>query len=170
MEYMQSLMQQDKPKRDLILFPHRVAAEKQVEIFRNLAAHLPQYEFLVCQDSALTKQAYHDLLAQAKMVFSASLQETLGISTCSEGPLSLAVPLAPNRLSYREIFQKYPEFLYPEEWTQDWDSYVANRHLLIDRIVYMMSNYDSLVPIMVKYNETTHQEYFTAQNLLKNFE
>ena len=54
-------------KRDLILFPHRVAPEKQVEIFRDLAQRLPQYEFVVCQEQELTKNEYHNLLGEAKM-------------------------------------------------------------------------------------------------------
>ena len=35
-------------KRNLILFPHRIAPEKQVEIFNDLATQLPQYEFVIC--------------------------------------------------------------------------------------------------------------------------
>jgi hypothetical protein len=82
MEYMADtlLMYKDMPKRDLILFPHRIAPEKQVEIFRDLKEQLPQYEFIVCQDQQLSKREYHNLLGEAKLVFSANLQETLGIS------------------------------------------------------------------------------------------
>jgi hypothetical protein len=52
MEYMPKVLEPYKnlPKRDLILFPHRIAPEKQVEIFRDLAQTLPQYEWIVCQD------------------------------------------------------------------------------------------------------------------------
>jgi hypothetical protein len=60
----------------------------------------------------LSKAEYHTLLGQAKMVFSASNQETLGISVCSEGPLLGAIPYAPDRLSYTEILKHAPEFLY----------------------------------------------------------
>ena len=34
----------DLPKQDLILFPHRLAPEKQVEIFRDLADSMPEYK------------------------------------------------------------------------------------------------------------------------------
>ena len=49
MEYMDNILTTYKgmPKRELILFPHRIAPEKQVEIFRDLAKQLPQYEFVV---------------------------------------------------------------------------------------------------------------------------
>ena len=43
MEYMQDVLLPFKgiKKRDLILFPHRIAPEKQVDIFRDLAKQLP---------------------------------------------------------------------------------------------------------------------------------
>jgi hypothetical protein len=170
MEYMQNALVSHKglKKRDLILFPHRIAPEKQVEIFRDLATHLPQYEFLVCQDQQLTKNEYHNLLGEAKIVFSANLQETLGISTCCEGPLARAIPLAPNRLSYSEIFNKYPDFLYPSEWTIDWNSYLKHQTLLIDKIVKTMNNYDNLVSQIDQYVKNTYSLYFNATNLLEN--
>ena len=122
MEYMQDTLNNywTTPKRDLILFPHRIAPEKQVEIFRDWATHLPQYEFVVCQDTQLDKHEYHKLLGRAKMVFSANLQETLGIS-CFEALCVNAFPLVPNRLSYTEMYPSV--FKYDSRWTQSFDSY-----------------------------------------------
>jgi len=120
-----------KDKFEIILFPHRVAPEKQVEIFRDLALHMPEYRFVVAQDFPLSKDEYHNLLATSRMVFSANLQETLGISWY-EGALVDAIPCVPDRLSYREMAT--PEVLYPSEWTEDWDSYIANRDKLIERM------------------------------------
>jgi len=120
-----------KDKFEIILFPHRVAPEKQVEIFRDLALHMPEYRFVVAQDFPLSKEEYHNLLATSRMVFSANLQETLGISWY-EGALVDAIPCVPDRLSYREMAT--PEVLYPSEWTEDWDSYIANRDKLIERM------------------------------------
>lgn len=115
-------------KRNLVLFPHRIAPEKQVEIFRDLAGSFPDYEFRVCQDTPLTKPEYHRLLGEAKMVFSASLQETLGIGLY-EGLLCGSMPFAPDRLSYREMYPA--ECLYPSEWTRDWGSYVRHKADLV---------------------------------------
>ena len=120
-----------KDKFDIILFPHRVAPEKQVDIFKDLALHMPEYRFVVAQEFPLKKDEYHNLLATSRMVFSANLQETLGISWY-EGALVDAVPFVPDRLSYREMAT--PEVLYPSEWTKDWDSYIANRDKLIERM------------------------------------
>ena len=65
MEYMPTLLHNFKQstKRDLIVFPHRIAPEKQVDIFRDIANSLPQYEFVVCQDQNLTKDQYHNILS-----------------------------------------------------------------------------------------------------------
>jgi glycosyltransferase involved in cell wall biosynthesis len=171
MEYMKDTLENynTNPKRDLILFPHRIAPEKQVEIFRDLATQLPQYEFVVCQDTPLDKHEYHKLLGRSKIIFSANLQETLGISTCSEGPLVNAVPLAPDRLSYTEIFRNHKDFLYPSEWTQNWDSYLISRDLLIKKIKDIMNNYDQLTPKIINYLDTDYKNYFHATNILKNF-
>lgn len=126
-------------KRDLILFPHRISVEKQPEIFRDLAKALPEYEFCVCQEVAANKKEYHDLLASAKIVFSANLQETLGISAM-EGVLSGAIPMLPDRLSYSEM---YPDcFLYPSEWTLDFESYLKYKDYIISRIKNIMINYE----------------------------
>ena len=89
-------------KKDLILFPHRNAPEKQLNIFEDLQKELPQYNFINCQEHKLNKKEYHKLLGEAKMVFSANLQETLGISVY-EGLVVGAIPLVPDRLSYSEM-------------------------------------------------------------------
>ena len=173
MEYMKSIIESTPQfsKRDLILFPHRVAPEKQVEIFRDLAKQLPQYEFVVCQDKPLTKDEYHSLLSQSKIVFSANLQETLGITTCAEGPLAGSIPLAPNRLSYSEIFSNFPEFLYPSEWTESWDNYLVNRRHVIRRIVDIMNSYSTHKDLVTQYINTSYPNYFNfggIANVLDN--
>ena len=153
------------PKRDLILFPHRIAPEKQVEIFRDLAKHLPEYEFVVCQDQQLSKHEYHTLLGQAKIVFSASLQETLGIG-CYEGALVGAIPMVPDRLSYTEMYMD--EFKYPDFWTADWDHYFAIRENLCEHIETTMQNYDALVPKVKEQAITLTENFFSANQLLEN--
>jgi glycosyltransferase involved in cell wall biosynthesis len=166
MEYMDDTLVEYKnmPKRDLILFPHRIAPEKQVEIFRDLAEHLPQYEFVVCQDTRLTKQEYHTLLGQSKIVFSANLQETLGIS-CYEGAIVDAIPMVPDRLSYSEMY--YEGFKYPSEWTKDWNSYLKHRQELCHHIIVTMSHYDKRVPQVRKQAKDLTEQFFSADKLLE---
>lgn len=156
------------PKRDLILFPHRIAPEKQLAIFEDLAKALPQYEWVVCQKMGLPKQKYHKMLMEAKMVFSANLQETLGISTCGEGPVAGAIPLAPNRLSYSDVFEGHYEFTYPSAWTLNWEKYKANKTKLVDKIEYVMTKYELYSGALEYYLDTNYMKFFTAQNLVSN--
>ena len=169
MEYMEETLKpyMNLPKRDLILFPHRIAPEKQVEIFRDLAEQLPQYEFIVCQDQELTKHEFHTLLGEAKMVFSANLQETLGISTCIEGPLTGALPLAPDRLSYSEIFEGYSDFLYPSYWTESYESFKETKEMMCFQINYMMDNYDRIRERLDSYNDIQAPKFFACNDLIE---
>jgi hypothetical protein len=167
MEYMEDtlLMYKNMPKRDLILFPHRIAPEKQVEIFRDLKEHLPQYEFVVCQDQQLTKNEYHNLLGEAKLVFSANLQETLGIS-CYEGAVVDAIPMVPDRLSYTEMY--LDTFKYPSKWTESWDAYNAYRPDLCKEIIQHMDNYRTRIPHIRKQKDILNEQFFRARDLLNN--
>lgn len=168
MEYMQDTLAPfaNSEKENLVLFPHRIAPEKQIEIFKDLEKHIPEAKFIVCQEQRLTKDEYHTLLGKAKIVFSASLQETLGISMCAEGPLARAIPIAPNRLSYREIFDSFPEFLYPQEWSESWGHYELNKEHLIAHIKHTLRNYNKLLPVVEQYLNTTYSRYFFANDLI----
>ena len=169
MEYMEDTltMYKNMPKRDLILFPHRIAPEKQVEIFRDLKHQLPQYEFVVCQEQQLTKNEYHNLLGEAKMVFSANLQETLGISWY-EGAIVDAIPMVPDRLSYSEMAMQ--DFLYPSEWTESFESYKTCQSAVVDRIVHYMENYKSYIPRLNKQVHSLTTDFFSCNELLKKLQ
>jgi len=164
MEYLKDSLEQYKgmEKRNLILFPHRVAPEKQVDIFRDLAEQLPEYEFVVCQERELTKNEYHNLLGEAKMVFSANLQETLGISWY-EGALVDAIPFVPDRLSYTEMAEL--EFKYPSDWTEDFASYRKHRGQIVDRIRHLMENYDDYLVSLEKQRSKLNKDFFSGKAL-----
>ena len=167
MEYMTGTLENynTDPKRDLILFPHRLAPEKQVEIFRDLAKHLPQYEFVVCQDTQLDKHEYHKLLGRAKIVFSANLQETLGIS-CYEGALVDAIPMVPDRLSYSEMY--YDTFKYPSEWTESFELYETARQALCYKIIQYMNNHEQFKYHVRRQARDLTDNFFSATMLLEN--
>ena len=164
MEYLKDSLTQYKgmDKRDVILFPHRVAPEKQVDIFRDLAEQLPEYEFVVCQERELTKNEYHNLLGEAKMVFSANLQETLGISWY-EGALVNAIPMVPDRLSYSEM--ALPEFTYPSAWTEDYASYRKHRGEIVAKIRDYMENYNDYLVSLEKQRTKLNKEFFSGAAL-----
>ena len=141
MEYLEDILNPhaDTDKENIILFPHRMAPEKQPDMFRELAESMPQYKFVFAQETQLTKDEYHKLLAKSKLVFSANLQETLGISWY-EGALVGTLPMVPDRLSYSEMATD--EVLYPSEWTDSYDNFVLNKDKVIDFIEKQMTRND----------------------------
>ena len=164
MEYMEGSLSlyENMPKRNLILFPHRMAPEKQPAIFQDLKKAMPQYEFVVCQEKQLSKNEYHNLLGSAKLIFSANLQETLGISWY-EGVLLNVIPMIPNRLSYKEM--ALSKFAYPSEWTQDMESYRANKQNIMNKIDDYMENYVKYVPAILKQKERLKDKFFSGNKL-----
>ena len=167
MEYLYDLLAiyMTVPKEEKIIFPHRIAPEKQPDIFRDLAASMPQYEWVIAQEEVRTKQQYHKLLAESRIVFSANLQETLGISVY-EGALMGAFPLMPDRLSYKEIWAEGT--LYPSEWTESWESYIQHKDKLMDIIDRIMKSYDVNMLIQCReVAESVGEKYFNGAAIYK---
>ena len=164
MEYLHTSMfgKKGMEKSNLILFPHRLAPEKQVDIFKDLAKSLPEYEFVVCQDKELTKDEYHALLGKSKIVFSANLQETLGISWY-EGVLLNSIPMVPDRLSYSEM--AIDKFKYPSNWTLDFTSYQLHKSKIIDRIHDYIKNHSKYLLDIAEQREKLENEYFSGTAL-----
>lgn len=163
-DYLQDICKPSDQKEDIILFPHRIAPEKQPEIFEDLAKSLPQYKFIFCQKEHLTKDMYYDLLKRAKIVFSANLQETLGIS-CYEGLLCDAIPFVPNRLSYPEIYGK--EFCYKDEWTNSYENYLNNKESVVTSIDYLMKNYTFFISkTEISSIKEKAKKFFTSDKML----
>ena len=164
MEYLRDTMlpYKNMEKRDTIVFPHRLAPEKQLDIFKDLQQELPEYEFIVCQEQELTKNEYHNILGEAKIVFSANLQETLGISAY-EAMLVGAIPMVPDRLSYTEMYDE--EFKYPSEWTEDWDSYTQNKTKVVERIRKYMQNYKNYNNYLNSNAVSLHENFFSGSKL-----
>ena len=102
------------------------------------------------------------------MVFSANLQQTLGIS-CYEILCAEGMPVVPNRLSYEEMYED--NFLYPSEWTKDWKSYQKHKEDLKTKIVNLMESYDSNQVKDDIWNNRAmlEEQYFSATNLYKEF-
>jgi hypothetical protein len=165
MEYLlDQLVEYSKlPKKQQIVFPHRIAPEKQLNIFKDLEKSMPEYNWIVCQEKHLSKHEYHTILGESMLCFSASNQETLGLAML-EGVLCNAIPLVPDRLSYTEIWNN--EFKYPSEWTVDFDSYIKNKSNLINRIKETMENYNILLPRLQDYINNKFNVYFNANNLI----
>jgi hypothetical protein len=96
------------------------------------------------------------------MVFSANLQETLGISWY-EGALVNAIPMVPDRLSYSEM--ALPEFKYPSVWTEDYSAYRQHRGELVAKIRDYMENYDDYLVSLDKQRTKLNKEFFSGAAL-----
>jgi hypothetical protein len=164
MEYMKSILSHYDmtAKRNKIIFPHRLAPEKQLEIFQDLAASMPEYEWFVAQEQRLTKDEYQTHLAESRIVFSANLQETLGISMY-EGALVGTFPLVPDRLSYTEMWPESNR--YPSKWTENWDSYVKHKDKLMDIIRQTMNHSDTMLAFAAKESAAHVDQFFDGKEL-----
>ena len=171
MEYMYELLApyMKTMKKDKVIFPHRIAPEKQPEIFEDLAKNMPDVEFFFAQKERLAKSDYYQHLASSKIVFSANLQETLGISVY-EGASMGVFPLMPNRLSYKEMWPD--SALYPSEWTENFESYTKHKPELIDLIRKILNAYseDNITNMIYKcrvISEEVGEKFFNGSALYK---
>ncbi len=98
-------------------------------------------------------------------MFSANLQETLGIS-CYEGAIVDAIPMVPDRLSYTEMY--FDTFKYPSEWTESYEAYDAHRPQVVKTIIEHMEFYKTRLPVLRKQTEALHEQFFSARELVRN--
>ena len=143
MEYLKETLEpySKLTKKQQVVFPHRIAPEKQLDIFKDLEKSMPQFNWVVCQEQQLTKDQYHRVLGESMVIFSASLQETLGLAVI-EGFLCGAIPMVPDRLSYSEIW--LDDYKYPSDWTLNWETYQQHKPLIINKINFIMNNYHEI--------------------------
>lgn len=97
-----------KEKENLVVFPHRLDSEKNPHLFDRLCrlkTRYPQWNFIKTKNEVSTKAEYFSLLSRAKVAVSFADQETWGIAM-QEAALCGAIPVCPNRLSYKEMYPK----------------------------------------------------------------
>lgn len=141
-------------KKNIVVFPHRLAEEKNPHLFdqlqRQLQPEFPQWEFIKTKELCKTKTEYYNILNQAKISVSFADQETYGISML-ESVLCGCVPIVPNRLSYKE--------LYPKQF-----KYTQLSHV-VDLLSYMMTNQDFFVE---KTNLLRHKVQYDGEHAIFN--
>jgi len=156
MEYTRDMLQfvPWQQKQNIIAFPHRIAPEKRLDLFQQLAARpeLAHYQFCVAMEMNLTKIEYHELLQRSKFAVSFADQETLGISMY-ESACAGACPIVPNRLSYTEMYA--PMFKQADS---------------IDEAVQAILKYEQqdLSEPIANLVDKLHNNFFSATNLINN--
>jgi len=107
-------------KEQLVVFPHRIAKEKMPVAFDQLKyLYSEKYPsdrvaWIRSQDVYTAKDSLYELLGKAKVAFSAALQETWGIVQQEAWYLG-AVPVVPDRLSYKELYPKEHRYIDMKE-------------------------------------------------------
>lgn len=102
-------------KGRIVVFPHRLAPEKQPEVFEAVQNYyFNTYgdngtAFVMTKRKCSSKEEYYNLLARSKVSFSSALQETFGIAMQESINLG-CVPIVPDRLAYRDTIP--PEYRY----------------------------------------------------------
>ena len=141
-------------KENIIVFPHRIAPEKRLDLFQELASRpeLKHYQFCVAMEMNLTKTEYHELLQRSKFAVSFADQETLGISMY-ESACAGACPIVPNRLSYTEMYD--PMFKQADT---------------VDAAVKAILKYEQqdLSQPIANLVDKLHNNFFSATNLINN--
>lgn len=155
-EYISKMATFKAIKEDIVCFPHRLSEEKNYNLFKQLESMLPQYKFIACQEHALTKPEYYNILARSKLLFSANKQETLGIGTF-EGLAFHAIPMVPDYLSYSEMYNVL--FKYDPGAMNDLQA-------MADLIVHYMDNYDKLSPKLDAEFDRISATFFSATSMM----
>lgn len=150
-------------KEDIITFPHRKSKEKNLDLFLALKEELPQYRFVVAMDETKDKSEYHDLLYRSKLCFSASLQETLGISIGIESLRAGCDVLVPDRLSYHEMFES--RFKYPGSIANTYNHTKYDVDFLKKEIERKMESFSDLTIEHVKsQHDFSYSKFFSGSD------
>jgi len=126
-------------KRDMILFADKGTIDRTMIIFRELQRALPQYEWVCIEDKMPNEKQYHGLLASAKYVLITDLIDSAS-TTAFEAIMHGAIPLAPDRLNFKEIVPE--QWRYPSEWTLSYINYTEHYTTIMEYIKDRMENYN----------------------------
>lgn len=107
MEFIEEYTVGGVERKPIVIFPHRTSPEKQIDLFREIKRRSEEtdlgFECFICQDHKLTKPEYYKKLAESTIMFSANLQETLGLSALDALASGTDI-MVPDRLSYSEMY------------------------------------------------------------------
>lgn len=118
-------------KKNIVVFPHRIAPEKHPELFDELAKKYPSYKFMKCFDYCKTRKQYFKLLAKSKIMVSFAEQETFGYSTVEAMALGCQV-LVPNKLSYVETVPSQYRYNTKEEFDIMFEKLINDKYTIPD--------------------------------------
>jgi len=153
---------QQSTKSDKVMWPHRYNDDKQPVIAEDLSN---EFDMIITQKMNLSKDEYYATMGQAKVIFSCSLHENLGISVM-EATLAGAIPVVPDRCSYSEMY--LPDFKYPSEWTANFAAYQENKDKLVTFIKDRIDNYQEYDTLLERQRDILKQKYLNASTMVDN--
>jgi hypothetical protein len=74
-----------------------------------------------------------------------------------------AIPMVPDRLSYSEM--ALPEFKYPSNWTEDYNSYLTYKDKVVNQIVEYMEHYEDFLVSLDKQSAKLKKEFFNGKDI-----
>jgi hypothetical protein len=151
---------QDQEKHAMVMWPHRYNADKQPEIAEDLNNDV---NVLITQKMKLNKDEYYKTMGSAAAIFSCALHENLGISVM-EGCLAGAIPIVPDRASYREMY--LPEFKYPSEWTSSVENYFKHKSELVSFINDRVNNRSKYLNLLKLQQQILITDYLNANLMI----
>lgn len=158
----QLTIHQNTPKQRRVMWPHRYNADKQPEIAEDLAG---VFDMVITQKQSLAKSEYYQVMGSSRAIFSCALHENLGISVM-EAVLTGAIPIVPDRASYREMY--LPEFKYPAEWTASLDAYRTNKQNIVNFINERIDNPEEYQESIRRQQQILIDNYLNSTVMINN--
>jgi len=141
------------PKKDVVIFPHRMAKEKGVSDFLKIVEAMPEKDFLITSSSNkdcgyelpinatylnnLTKAEYYSLLSDSKYYLSTAYQETFGY-TLREALIYNCRVVVPNALCYPEMLPE--KCLFEREDIETIKKYLSDDYKIDERYKNLYNN------------------------------
>lgn len=169
LDYLQEVKKYESSKEDIVVFPHRLNDDKAPWFFEMLeqVVHMtrPDIKFSFTQKLNLSKEEYYKYLGKCKVIFSANKHENLGIGTF-EAMILGCVPLVPNKLSYKEMYDESFKYDCPDALYENPKLWVGS---LASRIISEIDNYSVTVTGQI-YKENVKsifENFFSGSKLVE---
>lgn len=109
--FLRKNIEPNEDRDPIIVFPHRLDSEKNPNLFYQLSKtpSLKNCIFVKSKEVTQNKREYYQLLQKSKFAVSFADQETWGIAM-QEAVLCGCIPIVPDRLSYKEMYNNVFKF------------------------------------------------------------
>lgn len=161
-------LRNNQPKKNIVVFPHRLNYDKAPWIFDELRDEVqrthPEIEFVKTQEQNFSKEQYYEFLKQCKVIFSANKHENLGIGTF-EAMSAGCLPIVPNKLSYREIYDAPFKYEVDEDF---YSNFAIAKPALANRIIDFVENYDNYRIHLETQLDRIQTTFFSGDKMFKD--